>query len=187
MALLLCVWACQNIVLTLLFIVLKLVKLWLWQSYDHMFTATEEESIDYNKHLEWSAWTHPWWWTQGQGVVVLDHQTPSPGWPSRGLITPRLVSKWHTTPWIAPLDPQPPWGFLCCLTGGFGWFSSPVTPDAKETECPVQALPWKSPIANLDWFTAGPPTIQPAGPYQLKILFLLPLIGHLNPVFPGDC
>lgn len=114
------------------------------------------------------------------------HQTQTPRRPSHGWWDHSLCRGGICfSPWISPLDPEPRWGFLCCLCGvldGVLLFS--VMPDALEAlYSDLLAKPLQPTSVGM-YFCL--PTLLPTVD-EVFILGLLPLVGFLQTVPPQHC
>lgn len=99
----------------------------------------------------------------GFGSHIIVH--PHLGGPIRGDQFPDLCLS-TATPWICPVNRQPPRGFFCSFTDGSGGYSLLQPSDLKELECSVQGIaPGKTPApAHLPTARTRPSSHSPCRP-----------------------
>ncbi len=118
------------------------------------------------------------------GHRVIQHQTPSPRWPSRGWLA-RLIGT-HFSPWTSSLDPEPYRGFLSCFGGIFDGFAPCYSCDIGLT-CVLYVWPWSSDIKGPLVVTAAAcinPTVCLAAP-KISLYSADKLQAFVTALLPG--
>ncbi len=116
---------------------------------------------------------------------VSQHHTPSPRWPSWGWSSTDLRPSSNS--WISPLQPKPPYGFLCCFASRL---NGPLLGHFRNAQPCEDSAEWasgKSSAAVFYGLTEYRPASAPALLHQLLVLSVFPLVGFLNTLFPGHC